>query len=270
VNRRCLRTKPTNGPWLATWTEQMTLRIFAWIIISISFLVPCARAQQAADVAYIEMVRVKPGNEQAFETTLKRHWGWHEKMGEKWAYFVWSVDTGKNEGAYQITSFGHTWKEVDESNALVAGTPGPEENPDPYHQSMEESYYRYRPDLSTSGPATTPLPVASVTQILLRPEAVHDFEIALGRLANAKRPEALSAQWYELVTGGEQPQFLVIEARPNWSSLRNKGELDAIREAVNGGKVGEDTVKTFWNSIRSIYTETWHYRSDLSRPTVSK
>lgn len=146
-----LTQKPTNGLWSAKGTEQMTLRTTAWILLSISFFVPWARAQRAADVAYIEMVRVKPGSEQTFETTLKRHWGWHEKMGEKWAYFVWSVDTGKNEGAYHITSFGHTWKEVDESNALVAGTPGPEENPEPHHQSMEESYYRYRPDLSTGG-----------------------------------------------------------------------------------------------------------------------
>ena len=257
-------------PWTSKWTEPMTLRLAPWIAISISCLAASAGAQQTGDVAYIEMVRLKPGSEQQFETTLKRHWRWHGKMGEKWTYFVWSVDTGKSEGVYQITSFGHTWKEVDESNALVAGTPGPEENPEPYHQSMQESYYRYRPDLSMAGPATTPLPVACVTQILLRPEAVHDFEIALRRLAKAKRPEAFSAHWYELVTGGEQPQFLVIEARPDWSSLRNKGELDAIREAVYDGKVEEDTVKTFWSSIRSIYAETWHYRSDLSRLAGSK
>ena len=167
------------------YQAHMMHRSSAWILISMSLFVPWAGAQRAADVTYIEMLRVKPGSEQQFETTLKRHWGWHEKMGEKWTYFVWSVDSGKNEGAYQITSFGHTWKEVDESNALVAGTPGSEENPEPYHQSMEESYYRYRPDLSTADAVTTPLPVASVTQILLKPEVVHDFEIALRRLANA-------------------------------------------------------------------------------------
>jgi hypothetical protein len=79
----------------------MTLRISAWIIISIAFFVPWARTQQAANVAYIQIVRVKPRSEQPFETTLKRHWGWHEKIGEKWAYLVWSVDTGKNEGVIE-------------------------------------------------------------------------------------------------------------------------------------------------------------------------
>lgn len=35
-----------------------------------------------------------------------------------------TVDSGKNEGAYQIGSLGHTWKEVDESDALVGGNQG--------------------------------------------------------------------------------------------------------------------------------------------------
>jgi dihydrofolate reductase len=130
-------------------------------------------------VAYIEMVHVKPGNSEKFETTLKRHWGWHEKQGETWSYLVWTVDTGKNDGAYEIVSFGHTWKEVDESNALVAGTPPPEEDPEPYQQTVQESYYRYRPDLSIGSSVKQPSPVASVTQILLMPEAAQDFEVEL-------------------------------------------------------------------------------------------
>jgi hypothetical protein len=109
--------------------QKMTLRFAAWIVILICCFVPLGWAQQTADVAYFEMVRVKPGDNKKFETTMKRHWAWHEKRGETWNYFVWTVDTGKNDGAYQIVSFGHTWKEVDESNAQVAGTPGPEEDP---------------------------------------------------------------------------------------------------------------------------------------------
>ena len=248
----------------------MTLRFSAWILFSIFCVATQVRAQEATDVAYFEMVRIKPGNQEQFETTLKRHWGWHEKMGETWTYFVWSVDSGQNEGAYQIASFGHTWKEVDESNALVAGTPGPGEDTEPYHQAIQESYYLYRPDLSTASPVKQRLRVASVTQILLRPEAVHDFEVALRQMASVERPYAVSALWYELVTGGERPQFLLIEEHPDWASFRNKGELDALREEAYRRNVGQDLVKNFWSSIRSVSTETWHYRSDLSRLAGSK
>jgi hypothetical protein len=151
-----------------TGGEGMKLRFATWIVVSLCFFALSERTQQTADVAYIEMVHVKPGNSEKFETTLKRHWGWHEKQGETWSYLVWTVDTGKNDGAYEIVSFGHTWKEVDESNALVAGTPPPEEDPEPYQQTVQESYYRYRPDLSIGSSVKQPSPVASVTQILLR------------------------------------------------------------------------------------------------------
>ena len=142
--------------------RQTMLRYAAGIVTFISCSALLLWAQQAAHVAYFEQVRIKPGEVEKYETTLKRHWTWHEKQGETWSYFVWSVDTGKNEGAYQVASFGHSWKEVDESNALVAGTPGPEEDPEPYEQAVEESYYRYRPDLSIGSPMQQPLPVASV------------------------------------------------------------------------------------------------------------
>jgi len=250
------------------------LRYAPGIVTFISCSALLLWAQQAAHVAYFEQVRIKPGEVEKYETTLKRHWTWHEKQGETWSYFVWLVDTGKNEGAYQIASFGHSWKEVDESNALVAGTPGPEEDPEPYEQAVEESYYRYRPDLSIGSPMQQPLPVASVSRILVKPEAVQDFEVALQRikrvLPTADRSVSMSAQWYELVTGGDCPQFLLIEERPNWDGVDENGELDALNREIEKTKISEETVKTFWSSVRTIYAETWHYRADLSRLRKSK
>jgi len=247
----------------------MKLRFATWIVVSICCFALSERTQQTADVAYIEMVRVKLGDREKFETTLKRHWGWHERQGETWSYLVWTVDTGKSEGAYEIVSFGHTWKEVDESNALVAGMPPPEADPEPYQQTVQESYYRYRPELSIGSPAKQPLPVASVTQILLKPEAVQDFEIALQRikrsLPNTDGTPVFSAQWYELVTGGDRPQFLLIEEHRDWASFHGSGELDALRKGNQGNQIPEEAVKSFWNSVRLIYSETWHYRPDLSR-----
>jgi len=181
---------------------------------------------------------------------------------------------GRERGCVPDCELRSYVEEVDESNALVSGTPGPSEDPEPYHQTAWESYYRYRPDLSTAPPAKKPLPVASVTQIVLRPEAAHDFEVALqqinGVLSKAQKASALSAQWYELVTGGDRPQFLLIEERRDWASFQDKGELDSLWESTYGSTVSEDVVKSFWSSIRSIRAETWHYRSDLSRLAAGK
>lgn len=103
----------------------------------------------------------------------------------------------------------------------------------------------------------------------MRPEAAQDFEVALQRIKSVlfgvDGPAVRSAQWYELVTGGDRPQFLLIEERRDWAGLGGTGELDALRTEIDKSKLPEVTVKTFWGSIRSIYAETWHYRSDLSR-----
>ena len=247
----------------------MKLRFTTWILISVCCVATLGKAQETADVAYFEMVRVKPGDNEKFEDTLKRHWIWHQKQGETWSYLVWTVATGKNEGAYEIVSFGHTWKEVDESNALVAGTPPPEEDPEPYHQTVQESYYKYRPELSIDSHAKQPLAIASVTQILLKPETVQDFEIALQRikqfLSNTGGAPAFSARWYELVTGGGRPQFLLIEEHRDWASFHGSTELDALRNLNRASELPQEIVKSFWQAMRSIYSETWHYRSDLSR-----
>ena len=81
---------------------------------------------------------------------------------------------------------------------------------------------------------------------------------------------SLSAQWYELVTGGDLPEFLLIEERPNWDGVDGNGELDALNREIEKTKISEETVKTFWSSVRTIYAETWHYRADLSRLRKSK
>lgn len=224
-------------------------------------------AQQSTEVAYFETVQVKPGTEAQFEATLKRHWDWHKKQGERWTYFVWTIDTGKQEGAYLIASFGHAWKDVDESNALVSGTPDPEENPERFHLNAEEAYYRYRPDLSFTPRIDQPAPVTSVTHVVVKPGSIRDFEDALTNLnaARSKSVRPIKGRWYELVAGGDYPQFLLIEDRANWSSFGEQGQLDEILHAGPASPLDPALLNAFRNSIRSAYVDTLHYRPDLSR-----
>jgi hypothetical protein len=242
--------------------------VLALLAVGFLFTAPLI-CQQKRDITYVETVRLKPDTKLQFEATLKRHWDWHKKQGESWSYYVFNVDSGKNEGAYQVISFGHTWKELDESDALVSGTPGPEANTEPFEASTEESYYRFRPDLSNAAPFSAPTPLSYVLHVYLAPNSRVHFENALKQLnahsSTRVSDSTVTRRWYQLVAGGDWPQYLLIESRPDWASFGAHTELEAF-DVQSSSNQDQDLVRTaFWNCVRFIYADTLHYRPDLSR-----
>jgi hypothetical protein len=229
-----------------------------------------AMAQKTEEVAYFHLNRVKSGTVAQYETTRKQHWLWHKRLGDKWSYYVWQIVSGEATGAYVISSFGHTWKEVDESDQLLAGDEDPGGNVEPYLSSESESYYRYRSDLSLAPKEFLPPAKLAVTRVMLKPESVNDFLAGIKKVNAAIRkthyPIAGATRWFQLVSGGESPQFLLLSDRANWAAFApttDKG-LDAMMEEAYGKEQGASILRAFRNAIRSQYVETWQYRADLS------
>ena len=52
-------------------------------------IVTTTLAQSSGDIAYFHVNRVKPNMTAQYETARKRHWIWHQKMGDTWAFHVW-------------------------------------------------------------------------------------------------------------------------------------------------------------------------------------
>jgi hypothetical protein len=114
------------------------------------------------------------------------------------------------------------------------------------------------------------LPKLAVTRLLLKPEGVNDFVDGVKKIKEGVRktdyPFRGPVRWYQLVTGGEGPQFLLLSDRANWAAFEpptNK-TLDAMMEAAYGKEQGAAILRTVRSAIRSQYVETWQYRSDLS------
>ncbi len=235
-----------------------------------------AAAQQPGDIAYIHLNRVKPGMTTQYETTRKRHWLWHKKLGDTWSFQVWQIISGEATGAYVISSFGHTWKEVDESDQLLAGDEDPGADVSPYLDSESESYYRYLPDLSLAPQAFSPAPKLAVTRFLLKPEAVDNFLDGVKKISQAVRrtgyPLAGPVRWYQLVTGGEGPQFLLLSDRANWAAYEpsTRKTLDDLMEESYGKEQGAALMRSVRSAVRFQYLETWQYRPDLSFFPASK
>jgi len=208
-------------------------------------------AQQPGPLADIEILRVKPGTDDQFQAAQKKHWEWHKRQGDSWPWFVWTVESGSNMGAYVVASFAHPWQEIDRENTILAGKPEPEGDTDPFHDSVQESFWVYRPDLSCGGDIAEPAPVASLTRYLLRPGSASDFEAGLKRLKETTKkcaePPANASRWYELVTGGEKPQFILLEDRANWASFQNPDSLDSMMKDSKG-KLDANILSAFWTS----------------------
>jgi len=71
---------------------------------------------------------------------------------------------------------------------------------------------------------------------------------------------------WQIVSGGESPQFLLLADSANWAAFApttDKG-LDAVMEEAYGEAQGASILRAVRRAIRSQYVETWQYRADLS------
>lgn len=246
----------------------MRFRAFVFVIV-LAASTPVV-AQSSGEVAYFHLNHVKPGMTAQYETTRKHHWLWHKKLGDTWSYHVWQIVSGDATGAYIISSFEHTWKEVDASDQLLAGDEDPGASVEPYLDSESESYYRYRSDLSLAPSNFSTAPKLAVTRFLLKPEGVNDFLDGVRKINEAIRktghPLTGPTRWYQLVSGGESPQFLLLSDHASWAAFERPTDetLDAMMEKAYGKEQGASILRTFRGAVRSQYLEAWQYRSDLS------
>lgn len=131
----------TISNYLVDFGREVTLRFKALAHVIGLTIAATALAQSSGDIAYFHVNRVKSGMTAQYETARKRHSVWRQKLQDKWSFHVWQIVSGEASGTYMVCSFGHTWKEVDESDQLVGG----EEDDsaakvEPYLDAEPESY----------------------------------------------------------------------------------------------------------------------------------
>lgn len=225
-------------------------------------------AQERGPLADIEIVRVKPGLEEKFEAVQKIHWQWHKRQGDKWSWFVWTIESGDNIGAYVVASFGRSWTELDREFEILAPTPNPEADTGPFHQSVQEGYYIFRNDLDSSVDMTNPSPFASFTKVIVKADSVADFEAGLKNVHTLATSlglgEVAGGRWYELKNGGDWPQFLLIEDRSSWANFQEGRLFESLMKASPAGP-GAEVLLRFQRSILSVRTEALRYHPGLSK-----
>jgi hypothetical protein len=235
-------------------------------------------AEQSSSVAEINFQQPKPGMTRAYENGRKKHMAWHKAQKDTWSWFTWEVVTGDNTGMYLTGTFKHGWKDFDGREKFdQADTADFDANvgASVAHSSM--SYYVERADISLSPtPASsTPAALTAVTVFALKAESVNEFVEAVKKINEGIKktnyPQPGPSRWYQLVNGGEGPQFVLVGDRANWAAFQsNDKTLDGMMEDAYGKEQGAAILASLRKAIRAIHTSANKYRPDLSyvAPTI--
>jgi hypothetical protein len=219
-------------------------------------------------IARVGFFAPKPGMGQQFEQARKKHFEWHRNSNDSWAWYTWQVISGEHEGSYITGTFGHHWKDFDAWERLEQGD---SENANatmgPFVQSEFTGYYAFIPAASSPMADTGPTKFSQVIHFYVKPSGVGPFRAAIkdGEAALAKVNWPVHANWYELVSGGEGPEFVLAVARNSWADFEPRGKTlaDAFAE-VYGPEKATAMLDAVRNNTRYTYSELLRYRPDLS------
>jgi len=230
-----------------------------------------AVAQQPGGIVEIHLNHIKPGMSSQYEAARKKHMGWHKAQNDAWSWYTWEVLTGHDTGNYVIGTFGHNWKDLDGREKFnQADGVDAQASMGPYLAGQEESYYRYRADMSLSQETFPPAPLVSVTHFILNPDGVNDFVESVKKVSEGIKktnyPQAGPSRWYQLVNGGESPHYVLVGDRATWASFQPPTDktLDSMMEDAYGKDQGASILSSLRKAIHSTYTEALQYRPDLS------
>ena len=228
-------------------------------------------AQQPSSVVEISFLQPKPGMTRAYEAGRKKHMAWHKSQKDTWSWFTWEVVSGEGTGSYITGTFQHAWKDFDGREKFTqADSVDFEANVGASVAHSSTRYYVQRADISLSTAASlSPAPMTAVTVFALKAESVNEFVEAVKKINEGIKktnyPQAGPNRWYQLLNGGEGPQFVLVSDRANWAAFQpNEKTLDAMMEEAYGKEQGAAILASLRKGIRSTTTQANKYRPDLS------
>jgi hypothetical protein len=204
----------------------------------IALALPTLLAAQIGKGPYARIAVLRPhdGQTTEFEAGYLRHLAWHQKAGDPWTWYGYSIWAGDRYRWFVYASFGHSATSFD---SLVS--PADDErdnvlNVEPHVEWVTNGLYEFLPSLShgTGEPEPTPRLEYTAVDLLPGAETAEAFERVLAASRSSLKTETL---WYRLVAGGTTPRYIRLRTLPGLSAiLRESGrqELpDAVKPLVN-------------------------------------
>jgi hypothetical protein len=236
-----------------------------YLLLAVSLICSLALPAQAADgaAAHFFVYRPAPEATAKFEQGYRRHLDWHRAHHDALAWYAWTIEDGERDGYFVDASVGEPFAAFDHRVDVQQDGEDFRANVAPYVTPMGRPTYTLLRELSSGTPLEDRKPSATVqvTHFRLRPGSEPRFEQAMQAVHRrlATLPGAPVHTWYRLVTGGEQPQYMLMVARDGWASY------DRFEHSVGALLAGDAAAgRDLAESVQSATTETWRYRPELA------
>lgn len=229
--------------------------------------------RDSGDAAHLFVYRVHPGEQKNFDEGYRTHLGWHRDQRDPVVWYGWYVAKGdQHVGLFVDGSFGAPFSEVDQRVKPGEDLADADRTFGRFADTAYRSSFRVRREFSSGLPLEQwrPSRLVQVFHYTLKPGGQARFERALRTLRDAlsRDRNAPVHTWYERVTGGAVPGYMLMVARENWASYDGTGgdsvEARLMREDTGPGGSGRAALDDLAASVATVEAETWNYRKDLS------
>jgi len=228
----------------------------------------CARAEEKpGTVALVYSAKPRQGAWMQLDGAMKKHFAWHRTNQDAWGWVVWQVISGPDIGDFVAGTFGHHWKELDARATFDAADEADfMANVMPLVEKIDLGYWSFLPGLSHGSSRMEPAAMAQITHYYVEPDGYVEFTEALKGLRDATPADyPMHFYWYRLVSGGENPQFVLAIDRSSWADMEGQAvTLDKVIADAVGAHKAVALFKTIRDTTRSTRSYMLKYRPDLS------
>jgi hypothetical protein len=222
-----------------------------------------ASTRDSGDAAHLFGYRAHPGARERFDAGYRRHLQWHRTRRDPLVWYGWYVADGPRAGMFVDGTFGAPFAAFDRRVDPKGDAADAAVNVNAHADPVLRASYRVRRELSTGLPLEgwQPSPSMQVLHYRLRAGSRARFECALAAARERLRgvPAAPAHTWYEKLTGGPLPEFMLMVAREGWAEYDTEPAI-GLEALLHGSSALDDLAA----SVESVEAETWTYRADLS------
>jgi len=251
----------------------MKRRAFCLAFVTISLITFSAIVSaETPSVARIVFFHAKPGTNAKMEEAIKNQMDWRREQKDDWRWVTWEY-ASHEAGRYVVATFGHAWQDYDQPKV----SPLVEEVLQGALASLSVTpvvvqYFDHLEEVSALGTAkeTPTMAEIAVFQVQFGKavqfyEAIRQFHQALQKAGSPERYE-----WFELLNGGEMPQFMLFLPRRNWAAFDTQSGflLEALAKSV-GTKKSSELFAQFTAAVKNYRRYAVRLRPDLSNLPTS-